>query len=308
MDWDDLRTFLAVARHGTLSGAAKALGVTQPTMGRRLAALEERTGARLLQRMPGRYALTALGEAVLGNAERIEAEALAAERTITGRDVALEGIVRVTTVDTLAARLLAPALAELQVKHPGILVELVPDTRSLSLSKREADIAVRMSRFEGHEVAARRVGTMAIGLYAAPQWQSRLDDGNVRLVTVLDDQSHLPEATWLRDAFPEAKIGFRSNSREVQLWAAKSGAGIAALARYRADDEPGLVRIDRGKPDLLRDIWLGVHMDMRHMPRVRAVTDAVSGALKANAEILAPDQDRLTREAPLSGERRPAPR
>ncbi|MFM5915040.1 MAG: LysR family transcriptional regulator [Chakrabartia godavariana] len=288
MDWDDLKTFLAIARHGTLSGAARALGVTQPTMGRRLAAMEARSGARLLQRLPGRYALTSLGEAVLGNAERIEAEALAAERTITGRDVALEGVVRLTTVDTLAARIAAPALAALQCRHPGIVVELVPDTRQLSLSKREADIALRMSRFEGHEVAARRVGQMALGLYGTPDWQDRLKDGAVRLVTVLDDQAHLPEAKWLHQMFPDAAVGFRSNSREVQLWAAKSGAGIAALARYRADEEPDLVRFLPEAPDLVRDIWLGVHVDMRHMPRVRAVMDAITDTLRDRARVLNP--------------------
>ena len=93
-------------------------------MGRRLAAMEKRIGARLLQRTPTGYALTPPGEAVLGNAERAEAEVLAAERAITGRDVALEGVVRLTTVDTLAARIVAPALAALQEKHPGIVVEL----------------------------------------------------------------------------------------------------------------------------------------------------------------------------------------
>lgn len=289
MDWDDLRTFLAIARHGTLSAAARALGVTQPTMGRRLTAMEERNGARLLLRLPGRYALTPLGESVLGNAERIEAEVLAAERTITGRDVALAGTVRLTTVDTLAARIVAPALASLQVTHPGIVVELVPDTRTLSLSKREADIALRMSRFEGHEIAARRVGSLAMGLYAAPEWIERVATGDARLVTVLDDQAHLPEAKWLRDLFPDAAVGFRSNSREVQLWAAKSGAGIAALARYRADPEPGLVRLRTGIPDLTRDIWLGVHVDTRHMPRVRAVMDAVIEALRTHAAVLMPE-------------------
>jgi DNA-binding transcriptional LysR family regulator len=280
MDWDDLRTFLAIARHGTLSAAARALGVTQPTMGRRLAAMEARNGARLLQRLPGRYALTALGEAVLGNAERIEAEALAAERTITGRDVALEGVVRLTTVDTLAARVVTPAIVALQRKHPGIVIELVPDTRTLSLSKREADIALRMSRFEGHEVAARRVGKMAMGLYASPEYAERFDAGEVRLITVMDDQGHLPEAKWLRESFPDASIGFRSNSREVQLWAAKSGAGVAALARYRADTEADLVNLRPDLPDLTRDIWLGVHVDMRHMPRVREVMNAVAEAVR----------------------------
>lgn len=288
MDWDDLRTFLAIARHGTLSAAARALGVTQPTMGRRLAAMEARTGAKLLQRLPGRYALTPLGESVLGNAERIEAEALAAERVITGRDFALEGLVRLTTVDTLAARIVAPALAELQRRNPGIVVELVPDTRSLSLSRREADIALRMSRFEGREVAARRVGAVAMGLYATPDWQDRIRQGKVRLVTVLDDQAHLPEAKWLRETFPEALVSFSSNSREVQLWAAKAGAGVAALARYRADAEPGLVKICANRPDLVRDVWLGVHLDMRHMPRVRAVMDAVTTQLKKQAAVLVP--------------------
>jgi DNA-binding transcriptional LysR family regulator len=288
MDWDDLRTFLAIARHGTLSAAARSLGVTQPTIGRRLAAMEDRTGARLLVRLPGGYALTPLGETILGNAERVEAEVLAAERTITGKDVALEGVVRLTTVDTLAARIVTPALAALQVKHPGIVVELVPDMRSLSLSKREADIALRMTHFEGHEVAARRVGALAMGFYASPEWEARIEKEQVRLVTVLDDQSHLPEAKWLRDAFPDAAIGFRSNSREVQFHAALAGAGVAALARYRADAEPGLVRLHSGRPDLVRDVWLGVHVDMRHMPRVMAVTDAVVEALRKNAALLNP--------------------
>lgn len=278
MDWDDLRTFLAIARHGTLSGAARALKVTQPTMGRRLAAMEDRTGARLLQRLPGGFALTPLGESVLGNAERIEIEALSAERTITGRDVALEGVVRLTTIDTLAARIVTPALVALQLVHPGIVVELVPDTRTLSLSKREADIALRLSRFEGHEVVARKVGTLALGLYATPNW---VGAEQPRLITVLDDQAHLPEAKWLAEQYPGAEIAFRSNSREVQVWAAKSGAGIAAIACYRAEGEPGLVRLRPDLPSLTRDIWLGVHSDMRHMPRIRAVMDAIIAALGA---------------------------
>ncbi len=288
MDWDDLRTFLVIARQGTLSAAARSLGVTQPTMGRRLGAMEARIGARLLQRLPTGYTLTPLGEAVLGNAERAEAEVLAAERAITGRDVALEGVVRLTTVDTLAARIVAPALAALQAKHPGIVVELVPDTRSLSLSKREADIALRMSRFEGHEVAARRVGAIAMGLYATADWIEPASRGKVRLVTVLDDQVHLPEAKWLREEFPSAPVGFRSNSREVQLHATLAGAGVAALACYRANIEPGLVRLSSTKAALVRDIWLGVHLDMRHMPRVRAVADVVTEALRINADVLDP--------------------
>jgi len=289
MDWDDLRTFLAIARHGTLSGAARALGVTQPTMGRRLAAMEKRTGARLLQRFPGHYALTPLGEVVLGNAERIEAEALAAERTITGRDIALEGTVRVTTVDTLADRILTPAIAALQCTHPGIMVELAPDTRHLSLSKREADIAVRVTRFEGHEVFARKIGEMAIGVYASRSYLERWNHvGPPKLVMVLDDQMHLPEVKWLCEMYPEATCAIRSNSREVHLSAVRSGIGIAALARFLADDDPDLVRMNRDQPDLVREIWMGVHGDMRHMPRIRAVMDSLTQAIVANKPMLSP--------------------
>jgi len=98
----------------------------------------------------------------------------------------------------------------------------------------------------------------------------------------------LPEAEWLIRHFPEALIGFRSNSREVMVWAARSGAGIAALARYRGDDEQGLVRLKPDVPDLVRDVWMGVHADMRHMPRVRVVMDAIIATLRENAGILCP--------------------
>lgn len=164
----------------------------------------------------------------MGNAERAEAEALVAERTITGKDIALEGVVGLTTVDTLAARIVSPALADLQAKHPGIIVELVPDPRSLSLSKREADIALRMSRFKGDEVAARRVGALAMGMYASPDMALRIAEGQSRLVTVLDDQAHLPEAEWLRDAFPDALIGFRSTVAKCRFTRPMQAPGFGA--------------------------------------------------------------------------------
>lgn len=284
MDWDDLRLFLAIARHGTLSAAGRALGVSQPTMGRRLAAMEARIGARLLRRTPERYVLTPLGETVLGNAERVEAEILATERAISGHDCALEGKVRVTTVDTLAARILVPALARLQKEHPGIVVELLSDTRQLNLARREADIAIRMVPFEGQEIITRKLGTLGMAFYAA-----RGHDGErrpPRIVTVLDDLAHLPEAQWLRRHFPDAEVALQSNSREAHLWAARQGMGIACLVCYRAEALPDLVRVRPDLPLLRRDIWLGVHRDMRHMPRIRAVIDAIDEEISCRREEL----------------------
>jgi DNA-binding transcriptional LysR family regulator len=170
LDWDDLRTFLAISRHGTLSAAARVLKVSQTTMGRRLDRLHDRASATLLKRTPTGFQLTPTGAAILGEVERMEDAALSLERTITGEDRRLEGLVRVTTVDSLAAHLLTPAWAELQARHPGIVVEIITDTRSLSLARREADIAVRLGRFDAHETVVRKIGEMAFAVHAAPAY------------------------------------------------------------------------------------------------------------------------------------------
>ncbi len=173
LDWDDLRFFLAIARTGSLTAAARELRVTQSTVGRRLASLESSLGARLLHRTPEGYVLTLAGEAILGQAERVEAEALSVERAVGGRDAQLEGIVRVAAVETLASHVLAPCFCALQSRSPEIVIELLADVRQLSLAMREADVAVRLSRFEQHDLIARRIGGLAYGLYASPAYLER---------------------------------------------------------------------------------------------------------------------------------------
>lgn len=116
-------------------------------------------------------------------------------------------------------------------------------------------------------------------------------------MTVLDDKAHLPEAKWLRDFFRDAMISFRANSREAQIHATLAGAGVAALARCRAEGKSGLVRLFTDKPDLVRDIWIGVHADMRDMPRVRAATDAVVEALRKNATIRNPGSEHQVQDS-----------
>lgn len=280
MDWDDLKIVLAIAREGSLTGAARVLGLTQPTMGRRLSAFEARMGARLMQRTPGGYVLTPLGESVRSHAERIEAEVQAAERAILGRDVALAGTVRVTTVDLLAPAVIVPAVARLREQHPGISVELVPDSRLLSLSKREADIALRPSRFRGQEIHARRVGRIRLGVYAA---RDAVESGApLPLVTTLEDQAHLPESTWLRALYPDALVALQSNDRHVHFEAARAGIGMVVLSRFHADREPGLVLLHEAEADFDRELWLGVHADLRHTPRIRAVIEAIAEGLASD--------------------------
>ena len=289
MQWDDLHTFLEIARQGSLSGAARALRLTQPTVGRRLAAMEETLGAKLLQRTPGGFVLTPIGESVLANAERMEQEALAAERLIFGGDIKMEGDVRVTTVDTLATAFVTPALVALQKEHPDINVELAPASQALSLARREADIAVRVVPFNGNQIVARKIGAIALNFFASPDYLERADMSAPRLISVLDDQSHLPEATWIEKQFPTGTIRMRSNSREVLFWSAVSGGGVALLPRFLADRDDRLVRVLPASPDLRRDIWLGVHSDMRQTPRIRATMDALIAAFEENAHRLDPE-------------------
>ncbi len=297
-DWEDLRSFLAIARHRTLSAAARAMGVRQPTMGRRLAALEQRLGTRLLTRTPDGFVLTKEGEAALSHVERIEAEALAVARQVAGADIRLEGTIRITTVETLAAFVLAPMLAQFRRTHPLVELEVVVNARALSLLKREADVALRLARFEQADIVSRRVGRISYGLYAShsylaarglPDWSRGAIGHDV--LTTETDYLHTPEMAWLRQVAPEAKVSLASSSRLVQVYAAARGMGLACLSTHVAAELPDLVRLDPppdAPPPPKRDLWLGTHADLRHTPRIREFMDAVAAGLKAASDRLDP--------------------
>lgn len=299
LDWDDLRFFLAVARTGSLSAAARELRVTQSTVGRRLASLENGLGARLLHRTPEGYVPTLAGEAILGQVERVEAEALAVERAVGGRDAQLQGVVRVAAVETLASHVLAPRFCALQNSHPEIAIELLANVRHLSLAMREADIALRLSRFEQHDLVVRRAGAMAHGLYASPAYLERHGEPDFgagcpghRLVTGLDG-SEVPQlAGWLAEAAPRAGVALKADSAETQLQAALCGEGMACLARLRGDAAGDrLRRLRPPKAPNPIDIWLAVHKDTRRVSRVRLVLDAIAAAVRERARDLEPPDD-----------------
>ncbi len=293
IDWDDLKTFLAIARHGTLSAAARAMKVSQTTMGRRLDHLHGRAGATLLERTPTGFRLTPTGAAILGQVERMEDAALALERTIIGEDCRLEGLVRVTTVDALAAHILTPGLAALQADHPGIIVELITDDRTLSLARREADIAVRLGRFDAHETVVRKIGTMTFAVYATGAYLDRhgtpdFANGAVgqRIVRVQDDLLDTPDGRWFADHTGHAEPALLAISREVQLRGVLSGLGLGHLPCYLAAGQPSLIRLDAGTP-IIREIWMGVHRDTRHAPRIIVVQEALIAAIAQAKALLA---------------------
>ena len=295
LDWDDLRFFLALARHGSLSAAAKELHVAQSTVGRRLASLEANLGVRLLNRTPDGYLPTLAGEDVLQLATRVEAKALQLERSVGGRDTHLAGLVRVTCAETVATHILAPILATAHATHPDIMVELIPNPRELSLSMREADISVRLKRPDQHDLVVRRIGTLAFGLYASPAYLQGHDavdfEGGCpghHCITQLDDIQDATQTGWLADLAPRARISIQTSSHEAAVAAALHGAGLVCLARFRADHEPGLTRLDPPTPVPSAGIWLVVHRDNRQTPRIRVMLTVITEGTRAIRQMLEP--------------------
>jgi DNA-binding transcriptional LysR family regulator len=275
MDWSDVRIFLAVARAGTLSGAAQQLGLSQPTMGRRLRALEEATGQALFQRGREGFLLTDEGASVLAHAQRMEDEALSIERALAGREQALQGTLRVSASDWFGSHLLTPVCAEFARRHPQVRVDLVTDSRVFDLARREADLVFRIKEPEGPELVRRRLMRLDYALYG-PEGVPPPEPGDgagTRLVTLHAAFEDLPDVAWLRQTFPHARAGFGSNSREAQARMVALGAGFAVLPRPLADRLGGLVRHDVRPPPPGRQVWMAYHPDLRGLARLRAFVE-----------------------------------
>jgi DNA-binding transcriptional LysR family regulator len=297
LDWDDLRVFLAVSRHRTLSAAARQLHVTQSTVGRRLTAMQTALGVRLLQRTSDGFQLTAAGEAVLPKAERVEAAAREVELAVAGQDVRLEGTVRVATSQMVASHLLAAGFAALHERSAAIMVEVIARAPLDLLSTYQADISVQLARFEHHNVVVRRLGLMQFGLYGSHGYLNRygapdLESGSSghQVVTLVDDMDLPQHAGWMAECVGRAQVVMKSDSYEMQHWAALNGSGLALLPRFRADAEPALRRVTPPVPLPPAEIWLGVHRENRHKPRVRIVLDTIAAAVRARAAELAPEK------------------
>jgi DNA-binding transcriptional LysR family regulator len=277
MEWSDLRIFLAVAREGTLGAAARKLGQSQPTMGRRLKALEQSVGQLLFQRTGEGFVLTDEGSAVLIHAERMEEEALAFQRQLAGQDQQLDGMLRLSSSDWFGIHLLTPVLAEFAHAQPGVVVELLTDARFYSLPRREADMVFRIRPFDEPEVISRRLLHIDYGVYDKSGGdRPHVGDGRgTPLITMDTAFGGMPDAIWLKRMLPHAHIVSRSNNRDVQARLCAQGAGIAVLPRPLGDACPGIERIDLGEAPPGRDTFVGYHRDMKRLARLRALLDLV---------------------------------
>lgn len=268
MEWSDLRIFLAIARAGSLGRAARRLGLTQPTMGRRLRALEAAVGHTLFQRTADGFVLTDEGATVLSRAERIEEEAIAIERALAGQGEAIDGLLRVSSSDWFGIHVLTPLFAEFTRAHPGVTVELVTDVRLFSLARREADLVFRIRPFDDAEVVQRRLMRIDYAVYAAQGAEEAL----ITLDAAFED---LPDVAWLKSRLPAHRVAYRSNNRDAQARACAAGAGLAVLPVAIGDAMPGIMRVDLGEMPPSRDVWMGYHPDLRRLARLRALVDFV---------------------------------
>ena len=294
LDWHDLQTFLAIARSGSLQGAARSLGVNHSTVFRRLNAFEAALGVRLFERLPGGYQPTPAGEDLRASAARIEQEVQGVERRLLGGDVRLIGSLRFTTTDTLAQGLLGPHLAAFHRRYPGIELELVTGNAFFSLSRREADVALRPGRQTEDAMVGRRLGWIAVALYGAQSYLAQrppplsADElGRHALISGDASLGHLPAVRWLAMLAPAAAVVLRCNSWLSQLAAARAGLGLAALPCFLGDAEPALVRVLPPEPALASELWLLTHPELRRSARVRAFMDSLAAGLRAERARLA---------------------
>jgi DNA-binding transcriptional LysR family regulator len=301
-DWNDLACFLAVARAGTLAGAARALSVNHSTVFRRLNRFEAVLGVRLFERLPEGYALTEAGEALLPRAERVAAEIDAAARELFGRDARLEGPIRVTTATNLATSYLARYLPEFARAHPGVHVELVVGDENRDLSRREADVALRATSDPPEHLVGReivRIGWSVFGSAAyrrrhgAPHSMDELEGH--RLIRADPPLRRLPAFAWAERHLPSACFVATSNDLTTMAALAIEGLALAILP----DDQrrPRLERLFETRPAFSTQIWLLTHPDLRGVARIRAFMDFVAERLRADERLAASTRNRRAARA-----------
>jgi len=294
LDWDDLRYFLAVARHGSTLAAGRALKQSQSTVQRRLAAFERRIGQRLVARHATGYRLTELGKEMLAYAERVGHAVSAFEQRLEAAKHDAVGVIRVTCPEPIVRRITQSSLLDrFRAKHPGLRVELVMSDKYLDLAKGEADVALRSGDVVDEELVGRKIGDSIWAIYASRRYierhgkPERIEDLNRHFIVGFDEtMANHRAARWLREVAPDAKIAARNNSVLGLVYAVKSGVGIAPLPAPIGDAEEDLVRVLGPIPELSR-IWrLLAHPDLRRTPRVSAFFDFISEEIEALRPIL----------------------
>ena len=286
IDWNQLRAFLETAETGSLSAAARKLGLTQPTLSRQVAAIEQRMGVTLFERVGKAMALTPTGLDLLEHARAMGVAAQALSLAATGRSQAVGGVVSVSATDMVAAQLLPPLVRQLREQEPGIAIEVISSNALSDLLRREADIAIRHVKPEQPDLIARLIREATACFYASEDWvkihgHPRTAEDAVHLPFVGSDRSGQFLAYLRMHGLPLSEANFSSYSdHTVAHWAlVRQGMGIGAMMDEIARDTPGMVRVLDDLPPVRFPIWLVSHRELRTSRRIRVVFEALAQGL-----------------------------
>jgi DNA-binding transcriptional LysR family regulator len=285
-DWNQLRAFLETAETGSLSAAARKLGLTQPTLSRQVAAIEQRMGVTLFERVGKAMALTATGLDLLEHARAMGAAAEALGLAATGRSQVIEGVVSVSASDAVAAHLLPPLVRQLREQEPGIAIEVIASNALSNLLRREADIAIRHVQPEQPELIARLIREATASFYASEDWvtahghpRSALETADLPFVGA--DRSGQFLAYLCRHGLLLTEANFSCYAEHsLAYWAlVRQGLGIGAMMDEIARDTPGIVRVLDDVPPVRFPIWLVTHRELRTSRRIRVVFECLAQGL-----------------------------
>jgi len=283
MNWDDIRYFLAVSRNGSIRAAAAALEVTHATVSRRIAGLEEQLGVRLFDKLPSGYVATPASEEILELAEQMEGQSNAIERIVYGRDAGLTGKLRITLPAVLATNLLMADLTCFSQTHPGIELEIITSYEELNLTKRQADVAIRLV-YEKASPPEHLYGRKLVSVYRAAYVSSESTKAPRKNYAPTgwikkEEDGMLP--SWATNTF---KISGATDCLVsdifVQVAATREGLGASVLPCFVGDGDSGLCRLPPGTPHPYGDLWILTHGDLRKTPRVRAFTEFMTEVIR----------------------------
>ncbi|HEV2622976.1 MAG TPA: LysR family transcriptional regulator [Frateuria sp.] len=273
LQWDDVRHFLELARLGSLSAAAKALGVEHSTVARRIQSLEQSLGLRLFDRLAKGWSLTREGELLTVQAQRIDDEAQAFSRAVLGAS-SQHGTVRLSAPPVLASHFLVPRLAAVRSQWRNIDLQVIGESRDANLVRGEADLAIRLARPTAPGLTARRIGELGYGAYAAHGYTHRPSE-EWEFLGYDDSLRHVPQQHWIEQIAGNRRFVLRSNDLATLLHSARVGLGIAALPHFLAAGDDALTPLPTAAYPDPRPLWLVIHPDVKRSPRVRLVADVL---------------------------------
>ena len=268
LDWRDLSLLLALRRAKSLAGAARVLKIDATTVGRRVKVLEQTVGTPLVAKDAKGLALTEAGAQLAAVAESTERGIAEVTRRVALEDEAPRGVVRLTTMDVLASRFVAPAVPRLLAQHPGLLLEIDTSLRVLDLSRGEADISLRLAKPEQEGLIARQIGVITLSPYVAPKWAAHAKRPASIPQVLFGLRFSVAEGDWLRQQIPEGPVALRTDNVSTAVSAVKAGVGLGLLPDVLAE---GLVRIELGASPPTRPVWLSMHPTSARQKRVKTV-------------------------------------